>query len=377
MADSFVQLNNDGPGKKIDTRTENVNGDHRQVMVIGDPNTNANVANVTAAGGVQVDGSGVTQPVSAASLPLPTGASTAANQTTANTTLSTISTNTPAVGQATMAASSPVVIASNQSSVPVSLSGNVTVVQPTGTNLHTVIDSGTVTISGTSPVSGTVTAVQPTGTNLHVVVDSAPTTAVTGTFFQATQPVSGTVTANIGTSGALALNSSVTGLQVAQGSTTSGQNGDLVQAAVTNTAPAYTTAQTSPLSMDTLGNLRVRQVSAPLTVSTTAATGVGVTVTLPAVAAQFHQITLIEITKYFTVANAASATPLVVTTTNLPGSLAFTFGQPLGTVGTTDNRLYNPGNPLQSSVVNTATTIVCPATTGIIWRVNVVYYTGA
>src|SRR4029077_8973419 len=64
MSDSFVQLNNDGPGKKIDTRTENTNGDHRQVMVIGDPATNANVANVTAAGAVQVDGSGVTQPVS-------------------------------------------------------------------------------------------------------------------------------------------------------------------------------------------------------------------------------------------------------------------------------------------------------------------------
>jgi len=43
--------------------------------------------------------------------------------------------------------------------------------------------------------SGTVTATQGTGSNLHVAVDSAPTTAVTGTFWQATQPVSGTVTA--------------------------------------------------------------------------------------------------------------------------------------------------------------------------------------
>ncbi len=46
--------------------------------------------------------------------------------------------------------------------------------------------------------SGSITATQATGTNLHVVVDSAPTTAVTGTFYQATQPVSGTVTANTG-----------------------------------------------------------------------------------------------------------------------------------------------------------------------------------
>ena len=42
-----------------------------------------------------VDGSGVTQPVSATSLPLPSGASTAANQTTGNTSLASIATNTP------------------------------------------------------------------------------------------------------------------------------------------------------------------------------------------------------------------------------------------------------------------------------------------
>lgn len=44
---------------------------------------------------------------------------------------------------------------------------------------------------------------------------------------------------------------------VAQGSTTSGQSGQLVQGAVTTSPPSYTTAQTSPLSLDTQGNLRV------------------------------------------------------------------------------------------------------------------------
>lgn len=38
--------------------------------------------------------------------------------------------------------------------------------------------------------SGSVTATQGTGSNLHVQVDAAPTTAVTGTFWQSTQPVS-------------------------------------------------------------------------------------------------------------------------------------------------------------------------------------------
>lgn len=44
---------------------------------------------------------------------------------------------------------------------------------------------------------------------------------------------------------------------VTQGSTTSGQSGELVQGAVTTSAPSYTTAQTSPISLDTSGNIRV------------------------------------------------------------------------------------------------------------------------
>jgi hypothetical protein len=65
--------------------------------------------------------------VSAASLPLPTGASTAANQTTGNTSLASIDAKTPSLGQATAAASVPVVIATNQTNFPITLldgSGN-------------------------------------------------------------------------------------------------------------------------------------------------------------------------------------------------------------------------------------------------------------
>jgi hypothetical protein len=60
----------------------------------------------------------------------------------------------------------------------------------------TLIDQvgGALKVSGTSSVSGNVTVVQPTGTNLHSVIDNFPSTqAVTGTFFQATQPVSGSL----------------------------------------------------------------------------------------------------------------------------------------------------------------------------------------
>jgi len=105
------------------------------------------------------------------------------------------------------------------------VSGTVTVTQATGTNLHTVLDSGTLTsitnalpagtnvighvitdTGSTTVVTGNVTVVQPTGTNLHVVVDSAPTTSVTqGTspwVSNVTQFGSSNVVTGTGTSGA-------------------------------------------------------------------------------------------------------------------------------------------------------------------------------
>lgn len=51
-----------------------------QAIVLEDGSTRGQVAAVSAGGALTVDGSGVTQPVSAASLPLPAGAATSANQ---------------------------------------------------------------------------------------------------------------------------------------------------------------------------------------------------------------------------------------------------------------------------------------------------------
>lgn len=99
------------------------------------------IASMTA---LKVDGSAVTQPVSAASLPLPTGASTAANQTTGNSSLSSIDGKTPALGQAVMAASTPVVIASNQSAIPVTV----------GATTHAYVDSVRNDYSSTNVTTG-------------------------------------------------------------------------------------------------------------------------------------------------------------------------------------------------------------------------------
>lgn len=53
MADTAVAITA-GTGTNIDTRTEATNGNHRQVVVLGDPSTNAGVAPVDATNGLSV-----------------------------------------------------------------------------------------------------------------------------------------------------------------------------------------------------------------------------------------------------------------------------------------------------------------------------------
>jgi hypothetical protein len=113
MAESFVQLPANSVGTKVRTEelTVGANVVDQEVVTLGDPSASGNLANITAAGALKVDASAVTQPVS--------------------------------------------------------FSGNVTVVQPTGSSLHTNVDN----FPATQPVSG----------------------AVAVSNFPATQPVSGTV----------------------------------------------------------------------------------------------------------------------------------------------------------------------------------------
>ncbi len=89
----------------------------------------AGVAGTPAGGVLSVQGvaSGTALPISAASLPLPSGAATAAAQAIEITALGTLLTTTafqarlPVSGQALMAASVPVTLASNQSTIAVSV----------------------------------------------------------------------------------------------------------------------------------------------------------------------------------------------------------------------------------------------------------------
>lgn len=166
---------------------------------------------------------------------LPTGASTSALQSTGNTSITSIDNKTPALGQALAAASIPVVLTSAQlstltplssvtanagtnlntsalaletggnlasvntkipalgqalaaASVPIVLTvsqlttltplSSVTVTQGAGTNLHTVIDSGTVTVNALPTGTNTIGAVEITdGTNGNAAIKAASTAA--------------------------------------------------------------------------------------------------------------------------------------------------------------------------------------------------------
>lgn len=98
-----------------------------------------NSASVSAANALKVDGSAVTQPISAASLPLPTGAATSANQATEIASLASIDAGIPAaLGSTTSANSMPVVIASDQAAIATK-----SPVNATGTMVNTSLTATT------------------------------------------------------------------------------------------------------------------------------------------------------------------------------------------------------------------------------------------
>jgi len=173
MADTSVEITA-GSGINVDTRTEDTNGNHRQVVVLGDPATNAGVAPVDATAGLKVD-LGADNDI--------TGTVTANLSATDNAVLDAIAADTgtiagdttsidgklPALGQALAAASIPVIL-------------------PAAT---------VTTLTPPAAITGFATAANQLPDGHAVTIDNA-SLAVTGTFYQATQPISGSVTADLG-----------------------------------------------------------------------------------------------------------------------------------------------------------------------------------
>lgn len=117
--------------------------------------------------------------------------------------------------------------------------------------------------------------------------------------------------------------------------------------------------------------------AATLMVSTTAAVSTAVTASVPAATGLRHYIDRIDIVRSATAALTASATPIVITTTNIPGNPQFTMGSDAGGVGVDKSMVIDFGaSGMAAAAAGTATTIVCPVVTGVIWRVNVTYRLG-
>lgn len=164
----------------------------------------------------------------------------------------------------------------NYALLPLSPADTVIALSPTASNFNvSAAQSGTWNINNVSgtvslPTGAATAAKQPAlgtagsaSSDVITVQGIASMTALKVDGSGVTQTVNGTVTANIGTTNGLALDTSVNGILLSQGSTTSGQKGSLIQGAVTTNAPSYTTAQTSPLSLDTSGLLRASLKDTP------------------------------------------------------------------------------------------------------------------
>lgn len=112
-----------------------------------------------------------------------------------------------------------------------------------------------------------------------------------------------------------------------------------------------------------------------LLVTATGAAAAAVTLTLPAPGAGLRQyVNFISISRVAAAVLTPAATPVVLTTTGLPGSLAFSLPADAAAQGTIFDKDIVFSRALAASAQNTAVTIVAPGTTGVIWRLTAGYY---
>lgn len=208
-----------------------------------------------------------------------------------------------------------------------------------------------------------------------LTVSGSVNAAVTN--FPATQAVSGSV--NIGNSPTV----SVSNFPTTQ--TNALTNTELRASPVPVSGPLTDTqlrASAVPVALSGVGAsmanpLYAFERPAELKVKGVSAANTAQTVTLPAVAGQFHYIVGIIVQRYNSTATAVAgaAANLAVTTTNL-GALEFRFGNAVVAGGGDTPVSLQPSNPLKADTAGAATTVVVPALgAGIVSVVNVIYFT--
>jgi hypothetical protein len=142
---------------------------------------------------------------------------------------------------------------------------------------------------------------------------------------------------------------------------------------------AYTSGTATVTLAADNGNLEVLSLSkaADLAVTNTGAAAAAVTLTLAAPGAGlFQYITRLIVCRFATALLTAAATPVLVTTTNLPGTRVLSFPAEAALQGSMYCEIISPAAPLKATTANTAVTVVCPATTAVIWRATADYYNG-
>lgn len=113
----------------------------------------------------------------------------------------------------------------------------------------------------------------------------------------------------------------------------------------------------------------------PLLVTVTAAAGAAATLTLPAPGAGLRQyLTYLRITKFASALLTAGAAPIIVTTTNLPGTPAFSLPADAAAQGTVFGYQEDFAYPLMAAAQNATVTVVMPLTTGVLWRATAGYF---
>lgn len=138
---------------------------------------------------------------------------------------------------------------------------------------------------------------------------------------------------------------------------------------------AYTSGSATTTLTACLGVMAPDQFdTTPAFGTITAAVGVAATLTLASPGAGLrHYLTYLRLVRIASAALTAAATPIIVTTTNLPGSMAFSMQADAALQGVIFDYQESFNYPIAAVAQNTATTIVAPVTTGVIWRISAGY----
>lgn len=142
-----------------------------------------------------------------------------------------------------------------------------------------------------------------------------------------------------------------------------------VTAYTSGTAIAFLVADNGVLDASLVGTVT------PLVLTNTGAASAAVTLTLPAPGVGLRQyVTYLSINRFASALLTAAAAPVLVTTTNVPGTLVFSLPADAAAQGTMYPWREDFAYPIAANAQNTALTVVAPVATGVIWRLTAGYY---